>query len=44
MGRTLAYEFTNLVDYFEIEHADHISVLDIGQNRVFAWMNKAGED
>ena len=39
MGRTLAHEFPDLVDYFEIQGGDHVSVLDVARDRVFAWMN-----
>lgn len=40
MGRELAHEFP-FVEFFAVENADHVSVLNHGHDKIIAWMNRA---
>jgi pimeloyl-ACP methyl ester carboxylesterase len=39
MGQRLASEFPKLVQFFPVQHADHLSVLEFGREQIFEWMN-----
>ena len=38
MSRELAREFP-FVEFFAIDGADHVSVLNVGHNKIVDWMN-----
>jgi hypothetical protein len=39
MGRELAREFP-FVEFFAIDDANHVSVLDAGHDKIVDWMNR----
>jgi len=39
MGRELAREFA-FVEFFAIDDANHVSVLDAGHDKIVGWMNR----
>src|SRR4029077_6528343 len=39
MGRELALQFSS-VDFFAVDGADHVSVLDRAREQIIAWMNR----